>query len=180
LNKEVLCATKQVLSRVHPFVRFCAPRDYPFASAILKQHQLVKSLNPQNEDLSLVYAQNGIITGVLIASFRGHVYRLAVDGKFQKQGAGRALLEKAMLILDSEHQAQSLVLNSTKGAIGFNIQKELLDAVSQWIPEDTDVTLLADRFYGTSALVSWCKDHGESKPCFETLNQKGLGSLALT
>jgi hypothetical protein len=32
----------------------------------------------------------------------------------------------------------------TKGAIGFNIQKELLDAVSQWIPEDTDVTLLAD------------------------------------
>ena len=48
----------------------------------------------------------------------------------------------------------------TKGAIGFNIQKELLDAVSQWIPEDTDVTLLADRFYGTSALVSWCKDHG--------------------
>lgn len=44
----------------------------------------------------------------------------------------------------------------TKGPIGFDIQKELLDEVLECIPDGVKPMLLADRFYGTSALVAWC------------------------
>jgi hypothetical protein len=48
----------------------------------------------------------------------------------------------------------------TRGAIGFDIQKPLLDAVRGMIPEGTDVLLAADRFYGTSSLTGWCVQAG--------------------
>ena len=47
-----------------------------------------------------------------------------------------------------------------KAPSGLIVLNELLDHVSGWVPEETAITLLADRFYGTSALVSWCQDHG--------------------
>jgi hypothetical protein len=47
----------------------------------------------------------------------------------------------------------------TKGPIGFEVQKELLNAVKEMVPEGVSILLCADRFYGTSALVKWCKDH---------------------
>ncbi len=47
----------------------------------------------------------------------------------------------------------------TKGAIGFDVQKLLLDDVYQMLPNDITVMLLGDRFYGTSALVLWCQMH---------------------
>lgn len=48
----------------------------------------------------------------------------------------------------------------TKGAIGFAIQEQLLDEVYELMPKDISIMLLGDRFYGTSALVSWCQKHG--------------------
>ncbi len=47
----------------------------------------------------------------------------------------------------------------TKGAIGFDVQQQLLLEVAEMIPKGVDVLLAADRFYGTSALVDWCKKH---------------------
>ena len=47
----------------------------------------------------------------------------------------------------------------TKGAIGFAIQEQLLSDVAKMMPKDADILLAADRFYGTSALVAWCKKH---------------------
>jgi hypothetical protein len=47
----------------------------------------------------------------------------------------------------------------TKGEIGFDIQKALLDKVALMIPKGITVLLAADRFYGTSSLVNWCKAH---------------------
>lgn len=47
----------------------------------------------------------------------------------------------------------------TEGAIGFNIQKPLLDAVAGMIPEGVTVLLAADRFYGTASLIEWCQRH---------------------
>ena len=47
----------------------------------------------------------------------------------------------------------------TKGAIGFDVQEELLNSVVDMIPNDASIFLAADRFYGTSALVNWCKKH---------------------
>lgn len=48
-------------------------------------------------------------------------------------------------------------VQKTEGNIGFEIQKELLEAVLTMIPNGVRVMLLADRFYGGSSLVAWCK-----------------------
>lgn len=47
-----------------------------------------------------------------------------------------------------------------KGNIGFEVQKPLLDAVADMMPEGADILLAGDRFYGTAALIGWCQQHG--------------------
>lgn len=49
-------------------------------------------------------------------------------------------------------------VRSTQGNIGFGIQKELLNSVCSWLPENAKIMLAADRFYGTAALVGWCQE----------------------
>jgi Transposase DDE domain len=46
---------------------------------------------------------------------------------------------------------------ATEGAIGFDVQKPLLDAVAALMPEGLSILLSADRFYGTAALIGWCQ-----------------------
>ncbi|MGB0720601.1 MAG: transposase, partial [Bdellovibrionales bacterium] len=36
-------------------------------------------------------------------------------------------------------------------------QKEMLDAALRFISEGANVMLVADRFYGTAALIGWCQ-----------------------
>ena len=48
----------------------------------------------------------------------------------------------------------------TNGAIGFDVQEPLLDAVAGMIADDLTIMLAADRFYGTSALINWCEEQG--------------------
>jgi len=48
----------------------------------------------------------------------------------------------------------------TDGVIGFAVQNDLLDTARGWLPAETKVTLHADRFYGTPALIRWCQDYG--------------------
>ena len=48
-------------------------------------------------------------------------------------------------------------VRSMQGSIGFGVQKELLDSVLAWLPEDVSVMLAADRFYGTAQLIGWCQ-----------------------
>ena len=48
----------------------------------------------------------------------------------------------------------------TRGAISFDVQESLLEAVLAMLPPGTDLLLSADRFYGTSALVAWCQGRG--------------------
>ena len=56
-------------------------------------------------------------------------------------------------------------VETTEGAIGFEIQKSLLDAgapwvppSAPWVPPSAPVTLLGDRFYGTADLIGWCPE----------------------
>ena len=49
-------------------------------------------------------------------------------------------------------------VEETEGAIGFAVQKELLDASLPLLPTDATVCLMADRFYGTADLIGWCQD----------------------
>jgi hypothetical protein len=51
-------------------------------------------------------------------------------------------------------------VETTEGAIGFQTQKALLDAVAPWVPPTAPVTLLGDRFYGTADLIGWCQERG--------------------
>ncbi len=48
-------------------------------------------------------------------------------------------------------------VEATGGSIGFEVQKELLEAVAPWLPEGAKVCLMADRFYGTADLISLCQ-----------------------
>lgn len=49
------------------------------------------------------------------------------------------------------------IVVETQGAIGFDIQKKLLDRVKEMMPENVSILLSGDRFYGTSALIQWCQ-----------------------
>jgi hypothetical protein len=51
-------------------------------------------------------------------------------------------------------------VEETEGTIGFATQQELLAVVAGWLPTDLGVVLLADRFYGTPAMIRWCRDRG--------------------
>src|SRR3954453_15106823 len=44
-------------------------------------------------------------------------------------------------------------VEETEGAIGFETQKALLEAVVPWLPAAARVRLLGDRFYGTADLI---------------------------
>jgi Transposase DDE domain len=51
-------------------------------------------------------------------------------------------------------------VKKTRGGIGFEEQKSLLEAVFAMLPEGVPVLLIGDRFYGTAALIRWCQKHG--------------------
>jgi len=51
-------------------------------------------------------------------------------------------------------------MKKTQGAIGFREQKEALEAVAALLPEDAAATLMGDRFYGSPALIDWCRARG--------------------
>ncbi len=84
--------------------------------------------------------------------------------------------EPVVLILDQSkmsdrHQVLMLALRygdralplawrveARQGAIGFDTQKALLDAVAPWLPAAVKVRLMGDRFYGTADLIGWCQN----------------------
>jgi len=51
-------------------------------------------------------------------------------------------------------------ITKTQGAMGFIYQKPLLESLLPFIPEHTKILLMADRFYGTSRLISLCQSLG--------------------
>ena len=48
----------------------------------------------------------------------------------------------------------------TRGAIGFAEQRAALEAVLPLLPEGAKPVLMGDRFYGSPAVIAWCRDHG--------------------
>lgn len=51
-------------------------------------------------------------------------------------------------------------MKETRGGIGLEEQKSLLETVFAMRPEGVPVLLIGDRFYGTAALIRWCQKHG--------------------
>lgn len=46
-------------------------------------------------------------------------------------------------------------VRQTKGPIGGQVQRDLPEAVRPWLPEDAQVLLAGDRFYGAARLIAW-------------------------
>jgi hypothetical protein len=49
-------------------------------------------------------------------------------------------------------------VEETEGSIGFETQKYLLEAAAPILPEGAQICLMADRFYGTADLISFCQN----------------------
>jgi hypothetical protein len=51
-------------------------------------------------------------------------------------------------------------VRTTQGAIGFDEQRGALEAVAGLLPAGARPVLMGDRFYGTPALIGWCRQRG--------------------
>jgi len=51
-------------------------------------------------------------------------------------------------------------VKKTQGAIGFAEQRQALEGVSALLPKGAQVMLMGDRFYGSPALIAWCREKG--------------------
>jgi hypothetical protein len=66
-----------------------------------------------------------------------------------------------VLMLALRWGERALVLwrvEETEGSIRFKTQKELLEAAAPLLPEGAQICLMADRFYGTPDLISFCQN----------------------
>jgi hypothetical protein len=97
--------------------------------------------------------------------------RFILDSLAQKK-------QKIVLIIDQTQASKSLGVlmisirwadralpllwhvETVKGNIGFDEQKNILDAVSAWIPQESSVVIMGDRFFGTTELIVYCKNKG--------------------
>ena len=66
------------------------------------------------------------------------------------------------LMLALRHGERALPLfwrvETTEGAIGFAVQKDLLEAIVPLLPDGAAICLMGDRFYGTADLIGWCQE----------------------
>ena len=56
-------------------------------------------------------------------------------------------------------------VKKTQGAIGFREQRAALATVAALLPEGVRPTLMGDRFYGSPALIAWCRDKAGAGGC---------------
>ena len=109
-----------------------------------------------NEKIDPLRAMQGFVPEVLEAlSKKGETIVLMLDQSKVSEGF-ECLMVSARV--DERAVAIGWRVIETKGEIGFDIQKELLEEIRKMIPEGVDVMLAADRFYGTSSLISFCQE----------------------
>lgn len=102
----------------------------------------------------------------------------AVMAPFAREVLGRLAAEGRPLVLildqsklNERHQVLMLAVRhgdralpllwrveATEGAIGFPVQKALLEAAAGLLPDKVEVCLMADRFYGSADLIGLCQD----------------------
>lgn len=103
----------------------------------------------------------------IMKAYAGEIFqRLSSDGRtvvlMLDQSKINELNQVLMLSVRVRGRALPVAwrVRTTKGNIGFEVQKELLEAVAGWFPEGVRIMLAADRFYGTAALIEWCQEAG--------------------
>lgn len=70
--------------------------------------------------------------------------------------------QMVMISLRVGERALPLVwrIRKTQGPLGFEVQKAALEAVVTLLGTDAPVLLMGDRFYGSPALIGWCREQG--------------------
>jgi hypothetical protein len=68
-----------------------------------------------------------------------------------------------MLMISLRHGERAVPLGwsvkETQGGMGFAAQEPLLEQVLAVLPDDAQVVLMGDRFYGTPDLIEWCRSN---------------------
>ena len=111
---------------------------------------------------------NGLIAvDAVMAPFAGEVLtRSGADGRHVvvmiDQSQVNAAHQMVMVSLRVGERALPLAwrVRKTQGAIGFCEQRAALEAVAALLPAGARVTLMGDRFYGSPALIAWCRAAG--------------------
>lgn len=108
-----------------------------------------------NEKIDPLRAMKGFVPEMMEAlSEKGETVILMLDQSKISEGF------ECLMISARVHERAVAVgwrVVETKGEIGFEIQKQLIEEIGKMIPEGIDVMLAADRFYGTSSLISLCQ-----------------------
>lgn len=115
--------------------------------------------------ISRVLMNPRIVPDAVMAPFAGEILsRLAAEGQplvlIMDQSKLNQNHQVLMLAVRYGERALPLLwrVEATKGAIGFSVQRELLEAARPLLPADHPVCLMADRFYGTPDLIAWCQE----------------------
>src|SRR3982751_1847563 len=91
------------------------------------------------------------------ASAQAHTLVLIID-----QSQVNATHQMVMVSLRVGGRAVPLAwqVKNTQGAIGFAEQRAALDRVAALLPAGVRPVLMGDRFYGSPALIAWCRAQG--------------------
>ena len=111
---------------------------------------------------------NGLIDADAVMAPYGRelLARLAAEGRTvvlmvdQTQATGQHQMVMVAARVGGRALPLAWRVGTTRGAIGFAEQRETLEAVARLLPEGARPVLMGDRFYGTPALIAWCRERG--------------------
>jgi len=111
-----------------------------------------------NDKIKIMNVMKGFIPEILeLVTAQGQTAILMLDQSKISDG-----FECLMVSLRLKERALPVIWQvvETKGPIGIEIQEPLLRQLRELIPNTVNVLLMADRFYGTSALIKLCQELG--------------------
>src|SRR3954467_11076141 len=91
------------------------------------------------------------------ASAQAHTLVLIID---QSQVNGTHQMVMVSLRVGGRAVPLAWQVKNTQGAIGLNEQRAALDRVAALLPEGVRAVVMGDRFYGSPALIAWCRAQG--------------------
>ena len=128
-------------------------------------HRVAERIDMRYQWISRVLSNALIVVDEVMKPFAQEVVaRAAEDGRpiVLIMDQSKLTDDHQVLMLALRHGERALPLfwrvEETKGSIGFEIQKELLETAAAILPEGASICLMADRFYGTADLISFCHD----------------------
>jgi hypothetical protein len=128
---------------------------------------LAASLPRAAERLDMRYQWISRLPGAVMAPYgRELLARLAAEGRTvvlmidQTRATGWHQVVMVAARVGGRALPLAWRVRATRGAIGFDEQRGALEAVARLLPAGARPVLMGDRFYGTPALIAWCRERG--------------------